>query len=106
MVISNNRKQVVPLRVASIDVGTNTILLLIAEIEGEKLKPLFEMETIVRLGEGVQKNGILLQVRWGRWCKGKYFWKCYRLGGRPPVGRLKSPLPFPCAFILDVMHNR
>ena len=46
------------------------------------------------------------RVRWGRWCKGKYFWKCYRLGGRPPVGRLKSPLPFPCAFILDVMHNR
>ena len=61
MVISNDCKQVVPLRVASIDVGTNTILLLIAEVEGDKLKPLFEMETIVRLGEGVQKNGILLQ---------------------------------------------
>ena len=61
MVISNDWKQVVPLKVASIDIGTNTILLLIAEVEGEKLKPLFEMETIVRLGEGVQKNGILLQ---------------------------------------------
>ena len=61
MVISNDCKQVVPLRVASIDIGTNTILLLIAEVEGEKLKPLFEMETIVRLGEGVQKNGILLK---------------------------------------------
>jgi exopolyphosphatase/guanosine-5'-triphosphate,3'-diphosphate pyrophosphatase len=46
-------------RVASIDIGTNTILLLIAEAEGEKINPLFETETVVRLGEGVQKNGIL-----------------------------------------------
>ena len=59
MVISNDCKKVVPLRVASIDIGTNTILLLIAEVEGEKLKPLFEMETIVRLGEGVHKNGVI-----------------------------------------------
>jgi exopolyphosphatase/guanosine-5'-triphosphate,3'-diphosphate pyrophosphatase len=47
-------------RVASIDIGTNTILLLIAEVEGEKIHPLFEIETVVRLGEGVQKNGVLL----------------------------------------------
>jgi exopolyphosphatase/guanosine-5'-triphosphate,3'-diphosphate pyrophosphatase len=46
-------------RVASIDIGTNTILLLIAEVEGGRLKPLLEKETIVRLGEGLQKNGIL-----------------------------------------------
>jgi exopolyphosphatase/guanosine-5'-triphosphate,3'-diphosphate pyrophosphatase len=46
-------------KVASIDIGTNTILLLIAKVEGEKIHPLFEMETVVRLGEGVQKNGIL-----------------------------------------------
>lgn len=46
-------------RVASIDIGTNTILLLIAEVEGERINPLFETETVVRLGEGVQKNGIL-----------------------------------------------
>ncbi len=49
------------MRIASIDIGTNTILLLVAEVSGKKLKPLFEMETIVRLGEGVQKNGILSQ---------------------------------------------
>lgn len=48
-----------PKRVASIDIGTNTILLLIAEVEGGILKPLLERETIVRLGEGVQKNGVL-----------------------------------------------
>jgi len=48
------------MRAASIDIGTNTILLHIAEVEGEKLKPLFEMETIVRLGEGLQKNRVIL----------------------------------------------
>jgi exopolyphosphatase/guanosine-5'-triphosphate,3'-diphosphate pyrophosphatase len=46
-------------RVASIDIGTNTILLLIAQVEGEEIKPLVEVETIVRLGEGLQKNGVL-----------------------------------------------
>jgi len=48
-------------RVASIDIGTNTILLLIAKVEGGKIHPLFEMETVARLGEGVQKNGTLLK---------------------------------------------
>ena len=48
-----------PERVASIDIGTNTILLLIAEVRRGKLKTLFDTETIVRLGEGVQKTGIL-----------------------------------------------
>jgi exopolyphosphatase/guanosine-5'-triphosphate,3'-diphosphate pyrophosphatase len=48
-------------RVASIDIGTNTILLLIAKVEGEKIHPLFEIETVVRLGEGVQKDGLLLK---------------------------------------------
>ena len=46
-------------RVASIDIGTNTILLLIATTEKGILKPLFEMETMVRLGEGLQKSGII-----------------------------------------------
>ncbi len=48
------------MRVASIDIGTNTILLLIAEVEGGRVNPLFEMETVVRLGEGIQKNEILM----------------------------------------------
>jgi exopolyphosphatase/guanosine-5'-triphosphate,3'-diphosphate pyrophosphatase len=48
-----------PKRVASIDIGTNTILLLIARMDKGRINPLFEMETVVRLGEGVQKNGIL-----------------------------------------------
>jgi exopolyphosphatase/guanosine-5'-triphosphate,3'-diphosphate pyrophosphatase len=48
-----------PKRVASIDIGTNTILLLIAEMDKGRINFLFEMETVVRLGEGVQKNGTL-----------------------------------------------
>lgn len=48
-------------RVASIDIGTNTILLLIATVEEGKIRPLYEKETVVRLGEGVQKNGLLLK---------------------------------------------
>ncbi len=48
-------------RVASIDVGTNTILLLIAEVEEENISPLFEMETVVGLGQRVQRNGILIK---------------------------------------------
>ena len=42
-----------PRKVASIDIGTHTILLLIAEWDGEKLEPLVDVETIVRLGEGL-----------------------------------------------------
>jgi exopolyphosphatase/guanosine-5'-triphosphate,3'-diphosphate pyrophosphatase len=47
------------MRVASIDIGTNTILLLIAELDKGKVNPLVDMETIARLGEGVQKEGVL-----------------------------------------------
>ena len=50
-----------PERVASIDIGTNTVLLLIAGVDKGVLKPLLEKETIVRLGEGVQQNGVLLE---------------------------------------------
>jgi exopolyphosphatase/guanosine-5'-triphosphate,3'-diphosphate pyrophosphatase len=46
-------------RVASIDIGTNTILLLVAEISERGIRPLFEMETVVRLGENLQKSGVL-----------------------------------------------
>jgi exopolyphosphatase/guanosine-5'-triphosphate,3'-diphosphate pyrophosphatase len=45
--------------VASIDIGTNTILLLIAAVDKGRINPLSEMETVVRLGEGVHEHGIL-----------------------------------------------
>jgi exopolyphosphatase/guanosine-5'-triphosphate,3'-diphosphate pyrophosphatase len=51
---------------ASIDIGTNTILLLIAEVDQGRIKPLFEMETVVRLGERIHENGILLNEAMNR----------------------------------------
>ncbi len=67
-----------PERVASIDIGTNTILLLIAEVDHRKLKPLLEIETIVRLGEGVQKNGVLSEeaTKRGLQTLAQYLEKC------------------------------
>jgi exopolyphosphatase/guanosine-5'-triphosphate,3'-diphosphate pyrophosphatase len=53
-------------KVASIDIGTNTILLLIAEVDQGRIKPLFEMETVVRLGERIHENGILLKEAMSR----------------------------------------
>ena len=53
-------------RVASIDIGTNTILLLIAEWEDGKVRPLFDTETIVRLGEGVHRTRLLSREAWSR----------------------------------------
>jgi len=49
-------------RIAAIDIGTNTALLLVAEIRHRReIHPLIQKETIVRLGEGVDKTGALKQ---------------------------------------------
>ncbi len=48
-----------PDRVASVDIGTNTILLLIAEVNQGTLKVLEERETVVRLGAGLHQTGLL-----------------------------------------------
>jgi exopolyphosphatase/guanosine-5'-triphosphate,3'-diphosphate pyrophosphatase len=79
-----------PKRVASIDIGTNTILLLIAKIEEGEIHPLFEIETIARLGEGVQKNGILLKeamdrglqtlAQYLKWCQEMGVEKIFAVG--------------------------
>jgi exopolyphosphatase/guanosine-5'-triphosphate,3'-diphosphate pyrophosphatase len=46
-------------KAASIDIGTNTILLLLAEVEDGKIRPLFEKEAVARLGQGLHKSGML-----------------------------------------------
>ncbi|MFQ5604296.1 MAG: Ppx/GppA family phosphatase [bacterium] len=44
-------------RLAAIDIGTNTALLLVAEVSDKgEIRPLYQEEKIVRLGEGVDKN--------------------------------------------------
>jgi len=48
------------MRVAAIDIGTNSVLLLIAERRGDEIVPLVERATITRLGQGVDKSRRLL----------------------------------------------
>ena len=49
-------------RLATIDVGTNTVLLLIVEIDHRgDFRILEDRAEITRLGEGVQQNGVLGQ---------------------------------------------
>ncbi|MFQ5638804.1 MAG: Ppx/GppA family phosphatase [bacterium] len=50
-------------KLAAIDIGTNTALLLVAEISADgTISPLYEQEEIVRLGEDVDKNKNLKPV--------------------------------------------
>lgn len=69
-------------RVASIDIGTNTILLLIADVERGNVHPILERETIARLGEGVQKTGLLSQTAMERGIQtlSEYLGRCRSMG--------------------------
>ena len=45
------------MRVAAIDCGTNSIRLLIADVESNKLREVVRDMEVVRLGQGVDKTG-------------------------------------------------
>lgn len=47
------------MKIATVDIGTNTVLLLIAETIGDELVAVEEHATITRLGEGVDKSRVL-----------------------------------------------
>lgn len=50
------------MRVAGIDIGTNTILMLIADLdENGKVLPIADFHSIARLGEGLNQSGIISQ---------------------------------------------
>lgn len=53
---------IAPKRLASFDLGTNTFLLLVADVEAGRIEPVYEQETIVRLGKGVDAAGNLNAV--------------------------------------------
>lgn len=50
------------MRAATIDIGTNTVLLLVADFEGGALRPVLERAKVTRLGEGVDRNHRLLHA--------------------------------------------
>ncbi|HZK76728.1 MAG TPA: Ppx/GppA phosphatase family protein [Candidatus Kapabacteria bacterium] len=54
------------MRIAVLDIGTNTVLLLIAEEEGKNLRVLKDDHTIARLGEGVDKTGQISEEAYQR----------------------------------------
>ena len=70
------------MKLASIDIGTNTILLLIAETGQGTVEPLFEMETVVGLGKGLQKSGILSAEAMNRGLQtlARYMERCRQMG--------------------------
>jgi len=50
------------MRVAAVDLGTNSTRLLVADVEGDRLDEVVRLLTITRLGEGVDKRRRLLPV--------------------------------------------
>jgi len=53
--------------ISSIDIGTNTILLLIAEVENGKIvKVVHDQQVIARLGEGVDRNRVISDAAFRR----------------------------------------
>ncbi|HEY4976464.1 MAG TPA: Ppx/GppA phosphatase family protein [Gaiellaceae bacterium] len=52
--------------VAAIDIGTNTTRLIVAEVSGGSLEELERRSVITRLGEGVDKSGVLSTAGIGR----------------------------------------
>jgi len=52
--------------VAAIDIGTNTTRLIVAEVSGGSLEELERRSVITRLGEGVDKSGVLSAAGIGR----------------------------------------
>ena len=47
------------MKYASIDIGTNTVLMLVAEYRGGRLEDALDLATITRLGEGLRQTGLI-----------------------------------------------
>jgi exopolyphosphatase/guanosine-5'-triphosphate,3'-diphosphate pyrophosphatase len=54
------------MKYASIDIGTNTVLLLIADWAGNRLEDVCDISTITRLGEGLKGAGVLSEAAMDR----------------------------------------
>jgi len=54
------------MRVCAIDVGTNTVMSVVADVDGDRLHVLADEERFARLGEGVDASGRLSEAAMGR----------------------------------------
>ena len=48
------------MRVAAVDLGTNTTRLLVADVDDGRVEPIVRREAITRLGESVDRRRVLL----------------------------------------------
>ena len=54
------------MKYASIDIGTNTVLMLIADYKGGRLEDVLDLAVITRLGEGLKQTGLLSEAAMDR----------------------------------------
>jgi exopolyphosphatase / guanosine-5'-triphosphate,3'-diphosphate pyrophosphatase len=54
------------MRIAALDIGTNTALLLIAEADGQSFRVLRDDHAIARLGEGVDRDRVIIEAAYLR----------------------------------------
>ena len=82
------------MRVAVVDIGTNSTRLLIAEVEQGDLRELERRTTVTRLGEGLEATGRLSDVAIGRVCEalGAYREAIDRLGAERTVAVATSAM--------------
>jgi len=58
------------MRIASIDIGTNTILMLIADISADGgLRVISDEQVIARIGKGVDSSGV---IEWDAFTRGEH----------------------------------
>nr|MCU0683110.1 Ppx/GppA family phosphatase [Polyangiaceae bacterium] len=81
-------------RVAAVDIGTNTVLLLVAEVVGGELRALADRATVTRIGQGVDASGRLLPEAEARTlaCLARYADEARALGAFPVTAAGTSAL--------------
>ncbi len=67
------------MRRAAIDVGTHSVRLLVAEVEGRSVRPVLRRLEVTQLGEGVDRSRVLLPQAIGRTVRAvREFWQLAR----------------------------
>lgn len=81
-------------RVAAIDIGTNSVLMLVAEVAGDELRAVVDEATITRLGQGVGATGTLAPEAVERTlgCLSRYAGTLKRLGASDVIAVATSAM--------------